>query len=271
MNAFEFRKNDCIYMEPTTFNDGTAGARSWVHYDITQWDDKKYKGDDLFKIGVINLNGKKLVDIAKEQKIEKILSCGGVLTTTNKQKMNERIPVKDLKFSSKGKKFLITLEDIEYTKDGKGSLYYDDGGSPGKGFCTVGYGHLVRGRVTCASIGIRAGVDSISLEEAERLFDKDILEKGENNVKQSINVPLYQHEFDALVALAYNCRLLSQEAPKLCRLLNSGDYVNAPKEMLDITKSNGHVMKGLVIRRQLEYKIFTENKYIDRDSNKEIV
>ena len=77
MNAFEFRKNDCIYMEPTTFNDGTAGARSWVHYDITQWNDKKYKSDDLFKIGVTNLNGKKLVDIAKEQKIEKILSCGG--------------------------------------------------------------------------------------------------------------------------------------------------------------------------------------------------
>lgn len=270
MNAQEFRKNDCVYMEPTTFNDGTAGARSWVHYDITQWD-KKYHADDLFKIGVENLNGKKIVDIVKEQKIEKILSCSGVLITANKLKLTERIPVKDLKFSSKGKKFLITFEDIKYSNDGKRSVYYDDGGVPGKGYCTVGYGHLVRGRVTCASIGIRADEDSISLAEAERLFDKDILEKGENNVKQSINVPLYQHEFDALVALAYNCRLLSQEAPKLCRLLNSGDYINAPKEMLDITKSNGQVMRGLVLRRQLEYKIFTENKYIDRSNNKEIV
>src|SRR5690606_10389887 len=108
------------------------------------------------------------------------------------------------------------------------------------------------------------------MSEAEKIFNEDIQKRGVDNVKASIKVPLFQHEFDALVILAYNCQLLKKEAPKLCKLINNKDYTNGPKEMLDITKSSGKVMAGLVLRRKLEYKIFTENKYINKDTNREI-
>lgn len=84
MNATEVRTDkNTIHMEPRIFKDGKSGATNWVHYDVYMWD-SKYKSDDLFQIGVEKLNGKKLADIAKEQKIEKILSCGGVILGSTK-------------------------------------------------------------------------------------------------------------------------------------------------------------------------------------------
>lgn len=38
-----------------------------------------------------------------------------------------------------------------------------------------------------------------------------------------------------------------------------------------ITKSGSEVFRGVVIRSELECKMFTENIYIDRDTGKEII
>lgn len=41
--------------------------------------------------------------------------------------------------------------------------------------------------------------------------------------------------------------------------------------MLDIVKSSGSVLNGLVVRRKLEYKMFTEMVYINKDTHEEIL
>lgn len=66
------------------------------------------------------------------------------------------------------------------------------------GFCTVGWEHLVKGKFSCATLGIKADRDSISINKAQQLFDKDKVKEGEDLVKKAIKVPLFQHEFDAL-------------------------------------------------------------------------
>ena len=119
----------------------------------------------------------------------------------------------------------------------------------------------MNGKRSCASQGITAEKDNITVEEAERLFQTDKKTKGEDLVKKAIKVPLYQYEFDALVSLAFNVGSLVEIAPKLCRKINSGEYALGSKEMLDITKPDGKELRGLVIRRKKEHEMFNKNIY----------
>ena len=80
----------------------------------------------------------------------------------------------------------------------------------------------------------------------------------EDYVKAAINVPLYQHEFDALCSLAFNVGRILKVAPKMCQKINSGDYLGGAAELLDIT--NGGV-SGLVKRRKQENAMFLRAEY----------
>ncbi|MFW2175874.1 LysM peptidoglycan-binding domain-containing protein [Acinetobacter guillouiae] len=78
MGASEVRKKNQIYLEPKTFSDGTAGARTWVHYDITYFENK-YFNDIFFKKNTQDLNGNMLVAIAQSSNNLNILSCSGLV------------------------------------------------------------------------------------------------------------------------------------------------------------------------------------------------
>jgi GH24 family phage-related lysozyme (muramidase)/murein DD-endopeptidase MepM/ murein hydrolase activator NlpD len=130
--------------------------------------------------------------------------------------------------------------------------YYEDS----EGYCTVGWGQLTGGKRSCASQGIRLG-DRITHEIAER-FLRDSCLKAEDLVKAAIRSNLYQHEFDALVSLAFNCGDIAKVAPSLCRKINANQHENAAAEFLDIT--NGGT-KGLVIRRKQENLMFLTANY----------
>lgn len=170
---------------------------------------------------------------------------------------SNRLPIEKLKLSQKGEEFIKSFESIKISSDGSLSYYYNDD----VGYCTVGWGHLVKGKVSCASINIKANKDAIPIDEAQRLFDEDKVKKGEFLVKSAIKVPLFQHEFDALVSLAFNVGNLADIAPNLCKKINNHQYFEGSKEMLDITKAGGKELRGLVIRRHKEFNIFNENKY----------
>ena len=76
-------------------------------------------------------------------------------------------------------------------------------------------------------------------------------------IKESVSVPLYQQEFDALVSLAFNTGGISK-FPKLMSKLNTKDYSGACDEFADITN---HGTSGLVKRRNAEIKMFRNNVY----------
>ncbi|MCO6564666.1 MAG: hypothetical protein J6581_04405 [Apibacter sp.] len=83
----------------------------------------------------------------------------------------------------------------------------------------------------------------------------------EKAIQRDITVNLYQHEFDALLSLLFNCGpdyLRLNKAPKLRSNLLNKNYEAAAHEFLDIT--NGGT-SGLVKRRKHESKIFLENIY----------
>lgn len=117
------------------------------------------------------------------------------------------------------------------------------------GIWTIGYGHT----------GDVLPDDEITQEEADRLLQED-LAKTQKALSRYINVPVSEQQFVALLSLAFNVGVtyVATKCPKLMRALNSGDEQECARQFLDITKSNGRVLTGLVRRRKEEAALFLE-------------
>lgn len=82
-------------------------------------------------------------------------------------------------------------------------------------------------------------------------------EKHAEAIRQCIHVPLYQHEWDAYVSLAYNIGAGNFCKSTLVRKLNAEDYSGACREILRWDKQAGETLPGLTRRRQGEYATCT--------------
>ena len=152
----------------------------------------------------------------------------------------------NLQASDALKEALMEEEGVRYT------VYRDVAGYP-----TVGVGHLVR-----AEDGLRVG-DTISRAQALAFLDADIAHAEEAARRLAGNLPLFQHEYDALVDLVYNVgegNVSQRESPRLNAAINSGDYQRIADE-LDYTSAGGSVYKGLENRSERRAAIFMEASY----------
>jgi lysozyme len=107
-----------------------------------------------------------------------------------------------------------------------------------KGY-SIGYGHF----------GAKPG-DVITREEADRLFDQDVV-KYETAV--NIATPnTAQHEFDAMTSLAYNIGTAGFATSSVARYHNMGDKQGAADAFRMWKKSDGKDNPVLVARREKE-------------------
>lgn len=67
------------------------------------------------------------------------------------------------------------------------------------------------------------------------------------------DVPMHQHEWDAIVSWAYNVGPQAACSSTLVRKLQAGDYDGACTELLRWTKFKGRELPGLVKRRREEH------------------
>jgi GH24 family phage-related lysozyme (muramidase) len=183
-----------------------------------------------------------------------LINCGGLLPPAASApppaagtQGEARLPIESLRLSQKGLDFIKGWEKCSLKP-------YDDS----EGFCTIGWGHLIA-RKKCASLSkdeLKPFTDGISQASADTMFSKD-LEKQEDIVKEYVQVPLFQHEYDALVSLIFNLGGF-KKCPKLLSKLNTKDYSGCCDEFADIT--NGGT-SGLVKRRKAEMNIFRNAVY----------
>lgn len=157
-----------------------------------------------------------------------------------------RKPAALMKASDHFKQALIEEEGVRYT------VYRDVAGYP-----TVGVGHLVE-----PIDGLRVG-DRVSEEQVLDFLDSDLVE-AEQGVRRLVgDLPLYQHEFDALVDLVYNVGLgnaSADESPRLNAAIDARDYEAIAAE-LDYTHAGGQFAKGLQYRSERRAKIFMDAAY----------
>lgn len=228
------------------------GATSWVHVDVREFS-AIYKLDRYYAVTQAQVDGDKLIEIAKREGRLALINCGGVRLTTSTQnnsvpqpsQQDVRTPIESLKISNHGIDFIKGWEKLGLSR-------YDDS----EGFCTVGWGHLIA-RKSCSSFGDDGPYkDGITREAADALFVRDV-GRTESIVKSRVLVPMYQHEYDALVSLIFNLGGFDK-CPKLLSNLNTKNYSGCCDEFSDITN---HGVSGLVKRRKAEMDIFRHKKY----------
>lgn len=150
--------------------------------------------------------------------------------------------------------------DLHITKDGQDIIkefeslvlesYVDTKDKHGEPIYAVGWGHtgLVDGKK------IEKGL-KITEEKAQQLFMEDIAE-FERKVKHYVTVPLNQHQFDALVSMAYNVRTANFVQMVEQSELNKGIYDKVPDAMMHYNVSGGRILKGLTRRRKMEANLW---------------
>ncbi len=160
----------------------------------------------------------------------------------------ERMHAGALEVSDTMKEALAEEEGVRLT------VYRDVAGYP-----TVGVGHLVQ-----PADNLRVG-DQISYDRAIAFMDKD-LTTAENAVRDLVgDLPLYQHEFDALVDLVFNVgegNVSERESPLLNRAIADRDY-DAIASQLEYHTAGGALARGLMYRSERREAIFAEASYED--------
>lgn len=108
--------------------------------------------------------------------------------------------------------------------------------------------------------------DTVTPQRAMELLQHDTSKFGKAVLKCA-PVPMYQHEYDAFVSLAYNigigksgvangfCYSKQGGLSTIAKLLNDFDYAGACKGILAWDKFKGKPLRGLTNRRQAEYKM----------------
>jgi lysozyme len=114
------------------------------------------------------------------------------------------------------------------------------------GVLTIGYGHT-----RTADILTR-----ISAEQADALLIADLAD-AEAAVLKSVRVALEQHEFDALVCLAFNIGAEAFRKSTLVRLVNQkADNAQIGAEFMRWVFARGKKLVGLERRRAAERQLF---------------
>lgn len=118
------------------------------------------------------------------------------------------------------------------------------------GVWTIGVGHTSAAGAPKVTKGL-----TITAAQSDEILSRD-LRTFEEGVLAAVKVSLAQHEFDALVSLAFNIGIGAFGKSTLLRKLNAGDRAGAADQFLVWNKAGGKVLKGLVTRRAAERKMF---------------
>lgn len=118
------------------------------------------------------------------------------------------------------------------------------------GVWTIGYGW---------THDVKEG-DTITEERAEELLREGIVQY-ENAVDDLVNVPLEQHQFDALVSWVYNLGRANLASSTLLKKVNAQEYAEVPEQIKRWNKAGGKVLEGLTKRRESEAKLWSTGEF----------
>jgi len=113
------------------------------------------------------------------------------------------------------------------------------------GIPTIGYGH---------THNVKIG-DVCTQQQADEWLEDDFY-MACNDVKAVVKVPLTDNQLDALGSFVFNLGVRKLIQSTLLKKLNSGDYQGAAQEFDKWVYVGKVKLKGLVIRRAAERKIF---------------
>lgn len=111
---------------------------------------------------------------------------------------------------------------------------------------SIAYGHYM---------GKTPTMQNVTRDEGYEILRNDA-QTARDAVMATINQPMTQNEFDAMVSLAYNIGAAGFGGSTVARLFNAGDKAGAANAFRMWNKSQGSVNASLVDRREKERAIF---------------
>ena len=164
-----------------------------------------------------------------------------------------------MKMSAAGVQRLMLSENVSY------DIYLDQAGLP-----TIGWGHcLTQSEINSGKIVLydNSVIDirtkGISPQQAQALLESDLTPR-ERAVTKLIDVPLEQHQFDALVHWVFNVGEGAMSTSTLRKQLNLGQYHEVPGQLRRWNRVtiNGEkqISQGLINRREVEADMW-DNDY----------
>lgn len=119
------------------------------------------------------------------------------------------------------------------------------------GIPTIGYG-------TIRIDGNPVQMGMTITEDQADYYLKTEVEEFEKVINHSVAVELTQNQFDALVSFTYNLGSGNLLKSTLLKKLNAGDYQGAADEFPKWSMAGGHVLAGLLRRRNAERDLFLQ-------------
>lgn len=115
---------------------------------------------------------------------------------------------------------------------------------------TIGVGHVILEGESFPEV--------ITPQEAEALLKKDLVrfEKAVNTIQK----PLTQYQFDALVCFTFNVGTYAFKASTMAMLLNEGKFNHATQEFGVWIFANKQPLPGLIKRRAAEALLFINHR-----------
>lgn len=150
---------------------------------------------------------------------------------------------------------------IELTKKWEGWVpkRYNDA----VGFCTVGYGHLLK-KKNCDGTGNEVEfLKGISKERGEELLIEDMA-KAQITVQLAVPKDLDDGAYAAMVDFTFNVGGSNFKNSTLLTVVKKKQFDRVPEQLLRWTKAAGVELVGLKNRRQDEIKVFFDGKPIPR-------
>jgi lysozyme len=95
----------------------------------------------------------------------------------------------------------------------------------------------------------------VTQDEAKALLRRH-LDRVERDIPKFIRVPLNSNEFSSLCSFVYNLGIGRLQHSSLRFKLNRGERLNAANEFPKWRRAGGKILRGLVIRRELERRLF---------------
>ena len=120
------------------------------------------------------------------------------------------------------------------------------------GFPTIGYGHLLSREPGADLARWPALADEA---EAQMLLQSDVA-AALASVRRLIAAPLGEAQEAALVDFAFNCGAGNLQLSTLRRVINRGEYDEAPTQFRRWVYARGRRLKGLMHRREAEVEQF---------------
>lgn len=117
------------------------------------------------------------------------------------------------------------------------------------GIATIGYGHVLRPGENAAF------ENGIEKQAAEKLLMQDVAIAA-RAVMRFITLPLQQHQFDALCSFTFNLGAGALQRSTLRQVVNRGEHLAVPRELMRWVWAGGRRLPGLTHRRQAEGALY---------------